>query len=304
MGSQSKPMPDGTRSVAKSYPTLYGCEAGTGGSVVFIGLPYDRGTAPEHAGCAAAPQVVRRLSAPEVLRVKHGALYDLARRKIVFLGHVLSDLGDLKYRPSQSDDDFIEFVTHAVWLLAREGKRPLVLGGDHLVTLFALRGIARAGRRVQVVQLDAHHDYDAIELGERPTHATFVSFIAAERLAEKVLQVGVRGFSWGAPSVPDSVVCVALSELRTALLPGVDVYLTVDTDAFDPSVAPAVHFPEPGGLGFCALEEVLDILRVEGIRGAGADWTEYSPSLDSANQLTGRFVLHGLAHIVRYLSEE
>jgi len=297
-------MDDGSRQPAKSFPTLFGCETGAGGNVVVIGLPYDRGSAPEHAGCAAAPHVVRRLSAPEVLRVKHGAIYDLARREIIFQGHVLSDLGDLKYRPGQSDDEYLEFLAHAILLVAREGKRPLMLGGDHLVTLFALRGIARAGRRVQVVQLDAHHDYDAIEFGERPTHATFVSFIAAERLAEKVIQIGVRGHSWGAPAALDGVVCAGLLELRDALLPGVDVYFTIDTDAFDPSVAPAVHFPEPGGLGFCALGEVLDIFRAKGLRGAGADWTEYSPSLDSANQLTGRFVLRGLAHVVRYLSNE
>jgi arginase family enzyme len=292
------------RPVSKDYPTLFGCEQGAGGHVVVIGLPYDRGTAPEHAGCAAAPQAVRRLSAPEVLRVKQGAIYDLARREIIFPGSVISDLGDLKYRPNQSDDDYLEFVTHAISLVAREGKRPLVLGGDHLVTLPVLRGLARAGRRVQIVQLDAHHDFDVIERGERPTHATFVSYIVAEELAEKVLQIGIRGLSWGVPPMPEGVACVKLSELGDALLPGVDVYLTVDTDAFDPSVAPAVQYPEPGGLTLSALGEVLAIFREKGLRGAGADWTEYSPALDPANCLTGRFILHGLAHIVRYLSEE
>jgi arginase family enzyme len=76
----------------------------------------------------------------------------------------------------------------------------------------------------------------------------------------------------------------------------------VDTDAFDPAVAPAVQFPQPMGLELGALLEVLDTFRDLGLRGAGADWTEYSPSLDPANLVTGRLVLHGLAHIVRYLS--
>lgn len=269
-----------------------------------VGLPYDRGTAPEHAGAAAAPQVLRRLSAPEALCVKQGQLFDLARREVVFSGYVVSDLGDLRFRPNQSDDDYQEFVTNAVSLVAREGKRPLVLGGDHLVTLLALRGLVRAGRKVQIVQLDAHNDYDAMVPGERATHATFISFVVAEGLAEKVIQIGVRGLSWGAPPVPDGVVCVDLIGLRAALLPEVDVYLTVDTDAFDPSITPAVHYPEPGGLTFFALGEVMNSLRAAGLRGAGADWTEYSPALDTPNRLTGRFILQGLAQIIRYLSEE
>lgn len=295
-------MRDTASSTARDYPTLFGCETGVGGRVVVIGLPYDRGTAPGCAGSAAAPQVLRRLSAPEVLRVKQGSLYDLGRREIVFPGHMISDLGDLRYRPSQSDDEYLEFVAHAITLVACEDKCPLLLGGDHLVTLFALRGLAQAGRRVQVVQLDAHHDYDIVEPGERPTHATFVSFIAAEGLAERVIQIGVRGLSWGAPPVPSAVVSVTLADLRAALLPGVDVYLTIDTDAFDPSVAPAVHYPEPSGLTFAEFSEVLDVLVAAKLRGAGADWTEYSPALDAANHLTGRLILHGLARIARYLS--
>jgi arginase family enzyme len=271
---------------------------------VVIGFPYDRGTTPEHAGCAEAPHTIRRLSEPEATRVKHGAIYDLATRAVVFPGHSLSDIGNLRYRPEQSDDDYLEFFTHSICLLAREGKRPLTLGGDHLATLLTLRGIARAGRRVQVVQLDAHHDYDAIGAGERPTHATFISFVASEGLVENVVQIGVRGMARGIPKPPDGVVCLPLSQLKEALLPGVDVYLTVDTDAFDPSVAPAVQFPLPMGLELGALLEVLNTFRDLGLRGAGADWTEYSPSLDPVNLLTGRLVLHGLAYIVQYLSAE
>jgi arginase family enzyme len=292
------------QSVSKTYPTLFGCEQGSGGEIVVIGLPYDRGTPSDQPGCVLAPQLVRRISAPEVFCVKRGAVYDLAQKEVMFQGHLLSDLGDLKCRPSQSDDDYCEFVTHAVSLLVREHKVPLSLGGDHLITLLVLRGIARAGRKIQVVQLDAHHDYDFVESGELPTHATFVSFIAMENLAEKVIQVGVRGLSWDRPSPPDGVVCVELADLQSELIPGVDVYLTIDTDAFDPSVAPAVHFPIPGGLTFSVLEEVLNILRKSGLHAAGADWTEYSPALDSANYITGRFILQGLAHILRYLSSE
>jgi hypothetical protein len=116
------------------------------------------------------------------------------------------------------------------------------------VTLHALRGLKRAKPSFQVVQLDAHHDYSAITPGERPTHATFVGYVAAEKLAEQVVQLGVRGLTWGPPARPEGVQSVSLEQLPAALIPGLDVYVTVDTDAFDPSIAPGVGYPEPDGL--------------------------------------------------------
>jgi arginase family enzyme len=217
---------------------------------------------------------------------------------------MLSDLGDLKFRPSQSDDNYLCFASNAIRLLSEAGKYPLVLGGDHLITLIALRGLAAAGRSVQIVQLDAHHDFDDVASDERPTHATFVNHVVSEGLAKQILQIGVRGLSWGAPKLPDRVRTIALSALRDELIPNVDVYLTIDTDAFDPAVAPAVHFPEPCGLSLGALAEVISTLRDMNLRGVGADWTEYAPVLDLPNYLTGRFVLRGLAAVLSYLASE
>jgi arginase family enzyme len=286
------------------YPTLFGCQSGAEGTVVVVGLPYDRGTPIEHSGAGLAPQLLRRLSAPEILRVRNGGLFDLARCECLIQGPMLSDLGDLKFRPSQSDDNYLCFASNAIRLLSEAGKYPLVLGGDHLVSLIALRGLAQAGRSVQIVHLDAHHDFDEVTADECPTHATFVNHVVSEGLAQQVLQIGVRGLSWGTPNLPDRVQSITLSALRDELIPNVDVYLTIDTDAFDPAVAPAVHFPEPCGLSLGALTEVISTLRAMDLRGVGADWTEYVPDLDLPNYVTGRFVLRGLATVLSYLATE
>jgi agmatinase len=270
--------------------------------VVVVGLPYDRGSPAGYAGCAAAPQLVRTLSSPESLKVRNGSLIDIASSRPLFLGSVLSDLGDLKFTPSQDDAAYGDFVSNAIYLLAQEGKVPLGIGGDHVVTLLSLRGLRRSGKKLQLVQLDAHHDSDAVAAGERPTHSSFITFVAAEGLVEKVIQVGVRGLSNGSALLPSIVQSVALDRLKDALLPGVDVYLSVDTDAFDPSIAPAVHFPEPSGLLFSALAEVLCILKDAGLKGVGADWTEYNPQLDTRNFITGRHVVNGLARTIQFLS--
>ena len=158
----------GHQNMSSTYPTLFGCEAGGGGRVGIAGVPYDRGTDPHRAGCAAAPNTLRRLSSPEQTRMRRGGLYDFARRECIVDGALVSDLGDLPFRVGQNDDAYLALVTSAARVIALEAKKPLFLGGDHLITLSALRGLAQAGHKLQVVQLDAHHDYEPIETGESP----------------------------------------------------------------------------------------------------------------------------------------
>ena len=287
--------------MSSTYPTLFGCEAGGGGRVVIAGVPYDRGTDPHRAGCAAAPNTLRRLSSPEQTRMRRGGLYDFARRECIVDGALVSDLGDLPFRVGQNDDAYLALVTSAARVIALEAKKPLFLGGDHLITLSALRGLAQAGHKLQVVQLDAHHDYEPIETGESPTHATFVAHVMAEGLATQVLQIGVRGLGSGEPPAPAGVTTIQLAELPSALEPGVGVYVTVDTDAFDPTVACAVGYPEPAGLPLAALGQVLASIRDAGLDLVGADWTEFNPRFDTANGLTGRVVLTGLGWLMQCL---
>lgn len=227
----------------------------------------------------------------------HG-LYDLARREVVVPKGCVSDLGDLRHRTQDSDDAYLSLVSDAMRVLVTEGKLPLLLGGDHLVTLAALRGISRAGRRIQVVQIDAHHDYEPITADDRPHHGSFIGHVVREGLTASVTQLGVRGLTWGEHPAPEGVRQVRLEALRESLLPGVDVYLTIDTDGFDPSVAGAVGFPEPDGLAFSALAEVLRQIDRAGLRLMGADWTEYNPAFDTANALTARTVVRGLAALL------
>ena len=272
--------------------------------MVVVGVPYDRGTAPEHSGgCCRAPSMLRPISSPEVIRLAGGQLHDIASGTILLTGKHLSDLGNIRFRPERSDDEYRNFISKALLLVISERKVPFLLGGDHLACLFALRALAEAGKVVQVVQLDAHQDIEQINDGDLPTHASFVSFIASEKLACRVIQVGVRGLSGGMARLPDSVIRATVSELRRVLVPGVDVYLTVDTDAFDPSLAQAVNYPEPDGLTDSSLAQILEIFRSEGLKCVGADWSEYNPQLDTANLLTGRFVVKGISLLLSFLLE-
>lgn len=279
------------------YPTLFGCASGAGGHAVVLGVPYDRATAPQHAGCSGAPAAIRQISAPSSCRADLHGLFDHATRSEVFPAGALSDLGDVRFKTHETDEAYLDQIAEFVRVLASERKRPVLLGGDHVVTLSALRGFAAAGVRPQVVQLDAHHDYEPIRDGERPTHASFVAHAAREGLFAQLLQVGVRGLGWGEFEPPPNVRAVTAEELAGALLPDVPVYLTVDTDGFDPLLAGAVNFPEHEGLALRDLDRVL--AAVEPAPILGADWTEYNPGLDTKNSLTGHFVVRSLARILR-----
>jgi len=243
--------------------------------------------------------MLRVLSRPSERIDRAEALFELASNRPLFPSAALSDIGDISHVLHQRDDkSYLDFITQAVHILGKEGKKPLLLGGDHLVTLSSLRGLAKAGRKFQVVQIDAHHDFASTTAPVLATHGTFMSFVAKEELAEQVLQIGVRGWSSSPAVHPAGIKTIALEELGDALLPNVDVYLTVDTDGFDPAFMPAVSYPIPGGLPFGALSKVLTTIASRGNALMGGDWMEYNPRFDTENHVTGEHVIAGLIELI------
>jgi arginase family enzyme len=183
-----------------------------------------------------------------------------------------------------------------------EGKRVLGLGGDHLVCLPLIRGAARGRGALQVLQLDAHTDYQPVDAHEVASHANFVHFLAAEPLVSRITVVGVRGYSRDLYPLPEKHRAVALEQVAETLLPGVPVYLTVDTDAFDPSIAPGVGHPQLHGLGWDAIGHALAAIERAGCELVGADWTEYNPEYDTRNHLTALGIVESLIAITGALA--
>ena len=279
--------------------TFLGCQSGTGGQVVFVGLPFDHGSTAHH-GCAKAPAVIRMLTSVHELGA--GSLFDLGQKRVILEGSMIFDLGDIAYRASQSRENYRQFVRRATTTLAREGKKLLALGGDHLVTLPLVEGLADVHKTIQIVQLDAHSDYIEVAADTLPTHANFMHRIAKIPAVKRIVQIGVRGSSTYQAILPDKIKHCSPDELNRYLLPDVPVYLTVDTDGFDPGVAPAVGHPEPGGLSWANFEEILRQIVLANLPLIGADWTEYNPAFDPGNYLTGRMVTAGLIQITASLA--
>jgi len=104
--------------------------------------------------------------------------------------------------------------------------------------------------------------------------------------------------------LPEKLVQTDVERLHEALLPGVPVYLSVDTDAFDPTVAPGVSHPAPGGLSWADAQRVLAILDTHGSRLLAADWMEHNPRFDTAHSLTARGIILQLSSLLQLMGEQ
>ena len=280
-------------------PTLLGSTAGSEGQIVVMGFPFDHGT--EHRmGSHAAPAALRLHS--NALGLRDGALWDAAERRSLCAEASISDLGDLLYRADEPRSAYLDRLREVSAKAAAAGKRPLSLGGDHLITLPIVQGLLGTHPELQVVQIDAHSDYAVVRETALPTHATFVAHLLRDTGVRRVIQIGVRGVIHLPRPMPERLLQIGVAELEAALLPGVPVYLTIDTDGFDPSLAPAVGYPSPGGLRWCDLTAILQVLRRHQAGLVGADWVEYNPEYDTRNNATATAIVMALAHVADALA--
>jgi agmatinase len=155
----------------------------------------------------------------------------------------------------------------------RAGKAPVLMGGEHTLTLGAVQGAAAVLGGLQVLALDAHSDLRDEYAGERICHATVLRRVA--EVADRLVIVGARSFF--GPEVDEPL--FALPEEFTAHLDAaLPLWLTVDLDALDPALCPGVTNPEPGGLSYV---QVIEIFRkLQGFRVVGMDVVELAPPFD------------------------
>lgn len=189
------------------------------------------------------------------------------------------DLGDLELTAGEATRAEIE---RAVAGQLKQGARVLCLGGDHSVVYPILRGHRRHHEQLTIVQIDAHPDlYDSFE-GDRFSHACPFARVMEERLADRLVQIGIRTATehqrrqaerFGVEIVPRrSWLDLEALELEPP------IYLSIDLDGLDPAFAPGVSHPEAGGL---STREVLEVIwHVPGL--IGADVVELNPSCDAS----------------------
>jgi arginase len=250
-------------------------------TVTLLGLPWD-GSSSFQRGAAEAPEAIR-----QALRSPSSNTWN-ERGDDLGSADVLADDGDLAL-PGDAREarDAIE---HAVRARLRQGRRLLLMGGDHSITYPVLRAYRERAESPTVLHLDAHADlYDELD-GDRFSHASPFARVMEEGLAARLIQVGVRTLNGhqraqasrfrvetlGADRWRDVV--ALLGRVRGAL------YVSIDLDVLEPMLAPGVSHPEPGGLSVRDLLEILAAIRTPVV---GADIVEYNPRND-LRDLTAR----------------
>ncbi|HYD38641.1 MAG TPA: arginase family protein [Allosphingosinicella sp.] len=236
-----------------------------------IGAPTDRHSS-FLRGSALAPPLIRA-----ALWSDHG---NLAAESGIELGldvH-LADSGDLPLAEADADD---ALIAAAVAAAAAAGAVPLVLGGDHSVTVPAMEALATAHGPVDILHFDAHPDlYDDFD-GDPRSHASPFARIMERGLARRLVQVGIRTLNRHCREQAERF-GVEIVEMRhfspeAVPQPRGPLYISLDLDVFDPAFAPGVSHHEPGGLSVRDALAVLGRVRAPVV---GADIVEYNPSRD------------------------
>jgi agmatinase len=227
--------------------------------------------------------------APDAIRQASQYMETYSPRTGLDLGDIaLSDLGNV--RVADSVEGTLEMIEAAVKLTRGGGVMPLMLGGEHTVTLGALRAL----RPGLVVVLDAHMDLRDRLLGSALSHGTYLRR-ALEELDCRAVILGARALSREEKELAESNgdrvrVVAARSLLADGAVAGVgpvrewlegsgSAYLSIDMDVLDPSQAPAVGNPAPEGIGVPLLLDL--VCGVVDERFLGFDLTEVSPHYDS-----------------------
>jgi guanidinopropionase len=255
--------------------------------IAIFGVPFDLGSS-FSGGQRFAPAQIREHSRliRQVNSYSKIAPFDVCR---------VADVGDAPINPIDLMDS-IGRIENFVKKIHEADALPLAAGGDHMITLPILRGIA-VENPVGIVQFDAHPDTLDELLGSRYNHATPVRRAVEEGLIDpkRSLQIGLRGtcystddFRYGSDAGMRVITMDEYEDLgRMKVIEEIQrvcgagrTYITFDIDGLDPVFAPGVGTPEPGGL---TMRDVQVILR--GMRGLdiiGGDLVEMSPPFDAS----------------------
>ncbi len=180
-------------------------------------------------------------------------------------------------------------ITDFTAKILEKGRLPLMIGGEHLVTLGSVRAVASKYPDLHVIHFDAHADLRDDYLGARLSHATVLRRVWDLVGDGRIYQFGIRSgeraeFAWGKQHVVTRRFDFEGLELVTERLKGKPVYFTLDLDVLDPACFPGTGTPEAGGVTFLQLLDAM--MKVGELDIVGCDINELSPQLDASGAST------------------
>ena len=262
--------------ILPNIETFIGCESSfEEASIVLYGAPFDSTTS-FRPGARFGPSAMRHESfgLETYSPYQDKDLIDIS----VF------DSGDLELCFGSSEIALSDIQKRAEEIL-KAGKFPLLLGGEHLVTLGAVRAAAAKYPDLHIIHFDAHADLRDDYLGAKLSHACVLrrchEIVGDGHIHQFCIRSGEREEFQFASRHTDfhpftfEGLGETVRELKEKQVP---VYFTIDLDCMDPSVFPGTGTPEAGGVSFLELLKAIRIVSQTNV--VGADVNELAPMLD------------------------
>ncbi|MCR5175718.1 MAG: agmatinase [Anaerovibrio sp.] len=260
--------------------TFLGCEADfEQARIVLFGAPFDSTTS-YRPGTRFASRIMRgesygleTYSPYQDLDMEDAAVFDSGDLELSF-GDTEKALADIEARASE---------------ILSANKLPFLIGGEHLVSLGAIRAAVKKYPDLHILHFDAHTDLRDEYLGARLSHASVIrrawDLVGDDRIWQLGIRSGMREeFMWAREHTHLHKFDLKGLPEALAALQGKPVYFTIDLDVMDPSVFPGTGTPEYGGVSFGEL--MAAAVQGCGLNVVACDMVELSPGLDQSGAST------------------
>lgn len=266
----------------RNIETFIGCDSTyEDADIVLYGAPFDSTTS-YRPGARFGSSAIRHesfgletYSLYQDKDLEDASVFDSGDMELCF-GSAESALADIEDRASQ---------------ILEDGKLPILIGGEHLVTLGAVRAVAKQYPDVHIIHFDAHADLRDDYLGATLSHACVMrrchDILGDDRIHQFCIRSGERTEFQFAADHTDmhpfnfSGLAELVDELKES---GAPVYFTIDLDCLAPSAFPGTGTPEAGGVTFMELLQAIMLVSQTDV--VGADINELAPMLDSSGVST------------------
>jgi agmatinase len=230
-----------------------------------IGVPFDSTTS-YHSGSRSGPIVVREAS------------FGFEKFNTIFnkdLTTVFYDFGDVNVVPGNCKKT-CEIVEDTVNELIDSNIKPIIIGGEHSASIGAIKALSEKYEKLTVIHLDAHRDLAFEFIGEKYSHATVMRRV--HECGVSLVQIGIRSSSRDEEEFVKSTYDIQTFKNRDVhkhmdaieyYLINIDgpIYISIDMDVVDPSIAPSVGNPTPGGLFISEIETIIETLAHKNVVG-------------------------------------
>ncbi|MCX7746611.1 MAG: agmatinase [Clostridia bacterium] len=268
---------DGSSTLITKF--MASCQNYEEAQVVMVGVPMDF-TCSFRPGTRFGPQKIREVS----IGIEEYSIYmdkDL-------LDYHFYDCGDLDM-PFGNVEKSMEIIGNSAAEIIADGKFPLFVGGEHLISVPVIREVYKKyGDELVVIHFDAHADLREGYIGCENSHASAVRRLTDFMPGRNIYQFGIRSgtkdefeFAKANTNMYPFEVIEPLKDV-VKKIGGKPVYFTLDIDVVDPAYANGTGTPEPGGINSRELLECLRLMRSLNI--VGFDLVEVSPPYDASDR--------------------